>query len=148
MGVSSRGALVLLLAGSLSCSPAFWQGMAQGAAAASGGSFAGKEILIFGGRRHDTFLGCLTCSQYNSSSVFNEFGKYGSSYSATSVFNNYSDFGSPYSPYSACNKYATDPPVLVDRAGNFYGRLTLNQYRGDRVTDSTVLAWLAGVCGG
>lgn len=140
-------AILLLMALSVSaCSQAFWEGMAEGSAAASGNSLAGKEILVFGGDGHKTFLGCLTCSEYNSSSLFSKYGSFGSSYSATSIFNKYSEFGSPYSDYSACNKYATDPPVLVDRDGNFYGRLTMNRYQGDAVSDEQTIAWLMGVC--
>jgi hypothetical protein len=57
-----------------------------------------------------------------------------------------SDFGSPYSSYSACNPYATDPPVIVDSAGNFYGRLTVNAYNTERTQDQTFLTWLAATC--
>ena len=133
------------------CSQAFWQGVAQGAAAASGSSltttsFAGKEILVFGGEGHKTFLGCLTCSEYDTSSLYNKYGNFGSSYSATSIFNRYSEFGSAYSSHSACNKYASDPPVLVDRGGNFYGRLTMNKYHGEAITDGSIVAWLTGLC--
>jgi len=46
--------------------------------------------------------------------------------SQTSIFNHYNEFGSPYSSFSVCNRYATDPPVMVDGSGRFYGRLTLN----------------------
>jgi len=52
-----------------------------------------------------------------------------------SIFNPYSQFGSRYSAYSACNPYATDPPVIVDENGNYYGRLTVNTYYGDGTRD-------------
>lgn len=106
------------------------------------------KIMIFGGPNHDTYLGCLSCSEYASDSVFNDYGTYGSSYSSTSIYNSYSQYGSAYSNYSPCNEYATDPPVLVDEDGNFYGTLTLNTYRPDAVTSSDVIAWLKGVCSG
>lgn len=102
--------------------------------------------MIFGGEGHKTYLGCLSCSQYATDSVFNEYGSYGSRYSATSLLNAYSEFGSKYSTYSACNPYAADPPVIVDGAGNFYGRLTVNQYHPQVTRNSRFVAWIAGVC--
>ena len=136
--------LAFLAAGG--CSAAVWQGLAQGAAAASGTTAASREILIFGGQGHKTFLGCLNCSEFSPSSVRNENGSFGSAYSATSIFNRYGQFGSKYSATSACSAYAGDPPVLVDRAGNYYGRLTVNRSNPDTSHDSDLVAWLAAVC--
>ena len=31
----------------------------------------GVDLYIYGGRNNDTFLGCITCGRYDSSSVFN-----------------------------------------------------------------------------
>jgi hypothetical protein len=107
---------------------------------------AQAELLLFGGKGRDVFLGCLTCSQYDSDSVLNRYGSFGSRYSATSIFNPYGDYGSKYGTHSACNRYASEPPVIVDRAGNFYGRLTLNRSHGQATSNTTLLAWLAGVC--
>lgn len=104
------------------------------------------KIMLYGGPDHETYLGCFNCSEYASDSIFNEYSPYGSSYSSTSIFNSYSQYGSAYSAYSPCNEYASDPPVLVDEDGNYYGRLTLNTYRSDAVTNSEVVAWLQGVC--
>ena len=117
---------------------------AQGAQAAS--APVAPKLMIFGGDGHKTYLGCLNCNQYASDSVLNTYGSYGSAYSTSSLANSYGDFGSPYSTYSACNPYATDPPVVVDNAGNFYGRLTVNAYNSERIHDQTVLAWLAATC--
>jgi len=143
------GRQVLLFSSVLSflgCSPAGLQAAAavlQGAAATPTQS---QERLLFGGDGHKTFLGCLNCSQFDASSVLNSYGAYGSRYSSSSIFNPYSDYGSLYSTYSACNPYASDPPVIVDRNGNFYGRLTLNRYRGDLGVGASLGAWLAAVC--
>ena len=63
-----------------------------------------------------------------------------------SIANHYSEYGSRYSMYGACNPYATDPPVIVDGNGSFYGRLTLNGYHAQRTGDTRLLAWLAAVC--
>ena len=57
-------------------------------------------------------------------------------------WNKYSDFGSLYSTYSVCNAYATDPPVIVDHEGNYYGRLTLNQYHAEIASGRQYIAWL------
>ena len=109
-------------------------------------SQAQSELLLFGGDGFDVFLGCLTCSEYETDSVFNEYGDFGSQYSTTSIFNRYGDYGSPYSSYSACNPYASDPPVIVDGDGNFYGALTMNRFHPDVTSSSTILEWLDLVC--
>lgn len=95
---------------------------------------ASAELLLFGGRGHDVFLGCLDCSNYDSDSVCNEYGK-GSEYASAGLFNEYGSFGSEYSSTSPWNEYAsgTDVPVLVDRDGGFYGYFTINRYRSDAV---------------
>jgi hypothetical protein len=104
-----------------------------------------QKLMLFGGSDHKTYLGCVTCSEYETDSIFNSYGQYGSKYSATSITNHYDEFGSPYSPTSACNKYATDPPVVVDGQGNYYGRLTLNAY-SQPVQNPRLIGWLAGIC--
>lgn len=107
------------------CSAAMMQAVAEGLAQSGGNS---RQLLIYGGARHETFLGCLNCSKSDQNSVLNNYGSFGSAYSGTSIFNRYSEHGSLYSATSACNAYASDPPVIVDRNGKFYGRLTLNRY--------------------
>jgi hypothetical protein len=130
-------ALAILVAAS--CSPGFVQGMSRALAPLP------KKTMVFGGAGHRTYLGCLSCSQYDLESVFNAYGKYGSAYGPESIFNHYSEFGSSYSATSACNPSASDPPVIVDSQGNYYGRLTVNRYRSDAPTGQLV-AWLAAVC--
>jgi len=103
-------------------------------------------LLLFGGPSHETFLGCIDCSRYDADSIMNPYGSHGSRYGSESIVNPYSSYGSRYSHYGACNPYATDPPVIVDRAGSFYGRLTMNRYHHQRTTNGQLLAWLAGVC--
>jgi hypothetical protein len=76
----------------------------------------------------------------------NAYGSYGSAYSSTSIFNHFSDYGSAYSSYGACNPYAADPPVIVDNAGNYYGRLTLNQYHPQIGVGGQYHDFLVGVC--
>lgn len=105
-----------------------------------------RKIMIFGGDGHDVYLGCLSCSRYDSDSVFNKYGTFGSRYSPNSILNPYSEFGSKYSNTSACNPYASDPPVIVDDQGNYYGRLTMNRYLRDGPPIAELDAWLTAVC--
>jgi hypothetical protein len=130
------------------CSAAVWNGVAAGLASANGtATQAGPgRLMLFGGAGHKTFLGCVNCNEYHAQSVFNQYGSFGSSYSSTSVLNKYAEFGSKYSSYGACNPHASDPPVVVDGAGRFYGRLTMNQYHAQRTNDTRLLAWLSEMC--
>jgi hypothetical protein len=103
--------------------------------------------MVFGGVDHKTYLGCLSCSEYATDSIMNSYGTHGSAYSIESIWNHYSEFGSAYSMYGACNPYASDPPVIVDQGGNYYGRLTVNQYHPERGTGTKYLDWLTNsVC--
>jgi hypothetical protein len=105
------------------------------------------KLMIFGGSNHGTYLGCLNCSEYAADSVLNKYGSSGSPYSAESISNHYGQFGSKYSAESACNPYATDPPVIVDGDGKYYGKLTLNRYATGIGTGTEFMGWLATICG-
>ena|SRR5690348_2062662 len=117
-------------------------GAAQGAANASANETGNSRLMLFGGPDHKTYLGCLNCTQYVNDSVLNEYGQHGSRYSSESIWNHYSDYGSAYSTYGACNPYATDPPVMVDDEGKFYGRLTLNIYHPEFGAGRNYYNWL------
>jgi hypothetical protein len=93
---------------------------------------ADVALLLFGGDNHKTFLGCLNCNPYQSESICNAYGSFGSIYSSDSIWNAYGTFGSKYSSQSPWNQYASDPPVIVDSSGNSYGYLTANRYFHDR----------------
>jgi hypothetical protein len=99
-------------------------------------------------RRHSIFLGCITCSEFSTDSIENKFGPHGSSFSSDSIFNHFSEYGSQFSNYSACNSFASDPPVIVDKDGHYYGRLTINTLHPEigAGRDKCIQAWLAGVC--
>lgn len=105
------------------------------------------EILIFGGDDHKAFLGCLNCSQFSSNSIWNEFSQYGW-YNGFATWNPFGPNKNPYGSNSACNDFAPDPPVLVDRAGNYYGRLTINGSRQDSVCfqDTKLCRALKAMC--
>lgn len=139
----------VLLTGCVAMTPEqqgqFQQNLAAYAAASQAVAPQAK-FMVFGGADHRTYLGCLNCSEYAADSVLNSYGTYGSSFSMTSVYNSFGEYGSQFSMYSACNPFASDPPVIVDQAGNFYGRLTVNAFNSEQVHDQTVLQWLTKVC--
>ncbi len=87
-----------------------------------------KDLLLFGGDGHKDFLGCLTCSEYASNSIWNEFSQYGWK-NSFGKWNRFGSFAGAYGSRSACNEYASDPPVIVDRQGNFYGLLSMSEYK-------------------
>ena len=91
-----------------------------------------QTLLIFGGDDHDVYLGKLNASKYDSESIWNKYGQYGSKYNSKSIWNEYGRYGGKYSNYSPFNPYATHPPVLVDSQGNFYGYFTANKYKSQR----------------
>lgn len=89
-------------------------------------------LLLFGGSDHETFLGCLNCSKYDSGSVCNKYRNNGSRYNTDSIWNPYGNFGSKYSSDSPWNPYSSSGPVIVDNSGQFYGRLSANKFLSDR----------------
>lgn len=91
-----------------------------------------QTLHLYGGDNHDVYLGCLNCSNYDSDSIWNEYGTYGSSYNSKSIWNAYGTYGSEYNSYSPWNSYSNDPPVVVDKDGGFYGYFTVNEYKSDR----------------
>lgn len=75
---------------------------------------------------HDgQYLGVVS-NRYDSDSIFNEYGTYGSPYSVTSIWNEYGTYGGQYSLMSPFNPYTSTPPVLVIR-GNAIAHLTVNR---------------------
>lgn len=101
------------------------------------------SLYILGGLNNDVFLGCLSCPPGDPNSVHSQYGLYGGEYSVDSIFNNYGQYGSPYSVYSACNPYTQTPPVVIDGAGNYYGRLTVNRNHPEAI--SSQYDWLMTV---
>src|SRR5260370_38838797 len=71
---------------SAGCSPAFYRGVSQGIASGTAHSpLTPTKLMIFGGRDHKVYLGCLNCSEYASDSVRYKYGDHGSPYSSTSI---------------------------------------------------------------
>jgi hypothetical protein len=95
-------------------------------------AIAAEDILIYGGDKNKEFLGCLSCNEYSANSVWNEMSTYG----WKNGFGKWNPFGphkNPFSSTSACNEFSSNGPVLVDKKGKFYGRLTLNEYVGGSI---------------
>lgn len=97
------------------------------------------ELYLYGGRNQDVYLGCVTCGCYEAQSIWNSVGIYGSKNGAQSIWNEYGIYGSDYSSESAFNENATDPPVMKDAAGNFYGYLTLDRFKQGRMENDLFL---------
>jgi len=91
-----------------------------------------QTLYIYGGQNNEVYLGCLNCNKFDSKSIWNAYGSYGSKYSIYSIWNEYGLYGGEYSMYSPFNKYTGTPPILVDSRGNFYGYLTANLYQSQR----------------
>lgn len=95
----------------------------------------GAPVLkIFGGEGHEVFLGELNTSQFSAKSIWNQFWTYGSQFNSNSIWNQFSQYGSDFSQYSPFNEFASNPPVVVDGDGNFYGYLTINETHPKRAT--------------
>jgi hypothetical protein len=89
------------------------------------------------------FLGWVSSNRYDSQSICNQYGQYGSPYSAKSVLNQYGQYGSRYSVMGAYNPIAQKPPILV-RDGQPIAFLTKNpRLRGGIDPDTFLLS----VCG-
>ena len=89
-----------------------------------------------------TYLGKLTTNKFDSDSIFNEYGTYGSKYSSKSIWNEYGTYGSKYSSQSAFNDYTFTPPYIVTSDGTIYGRLTTNKFISGAISPYSIYAIL------
>jgi hypothetical protein len=103
-------------------------------------------FYLWGGPGHAQYLGfftCVFCVEFDSDSVNNQFGRYGSQFSSTSIRNQFSQYGSQFDINSSCNQFATNPPRVYNSTGSvYYGELTLNQFRLDAIKTSAIVTWL------
>ncbi|QQR89550.1 MAG: hypothetical protein IPJ88_15340 [Myxococcales bacterium] len=101
------------------------------------------ELLVFsyekasyGSAGKKLFLGCLNCEPSSPISIINENGKHGPGFigamSEQNLWSVLSPFRSSIDNKSICNTMADSPPVIVDRKGNFYGRLTVSKFHTQR----------------
>lgn len=82
-------------------------------------------LMLYAQNDDNTYLGKLTSNEYDTESIFNEFGSFGSEFSQTSIWNEFSTYGSQFSNYSALNDIASKPPVIY-LDGEVFGYLTTN----------------------
>ena len=87
---------------------------------------------------NEQFLGRITTNRYDTSSILNQYGPFGSRYSQTSIFNPYSPYGSKYGQYSVNNPYCQAPPTLVIN-GRKVGVVTRNRLLRDRISTDSFL---------
>lgn len=90
-----------------------------------------SKLYLFGGKESDVLLGCLNCDKYDSESIWNEFGKYGSKYNSQSIWNKYGTYGGSGGRFSPFNRFST-PPKIIDAKGYFIGYFTTDKYFADR----------------
>lgn len=83
-------------------------------------------------------LGKITDNAYDTDSILNEYGPYGSEYSTTSIFNPYSQYGSEYGAYSINNPYCSTPPKLFINE-QFKGYVTANPHMPNRIPPEAFL---------
>ncbi len=67
----------------------------------------GTILLIYGGQDHKDYLGKINASKYDSESIWNEYGKYGSRYNSKSIWNEYGTYGSKYNVSLRRNAYCS-----------------------------------------
>ena len=103
------------------------------------------KLLVFGGKHHEVYLGCL-CDRHQADSVFNLAGEYGSDASATSLRNKFTPYGSITEDTSVCNAAASRPPSVVASDGKSLGLLTVNPALKKRIDVPSVADWLARMC--
>ena len=85
-----------------------------------------QNLHIYGGADYTEYLGCLNCSRFDSKSIWNAFGEYGSSFSHTSIWNDLNNYGDSNNPLSPWNSLATKASKIMDDTGKFQGYLTAN----------------------
>jgi hypothetical protein len=108
------------------------------------------SLLVYGGERHNVFLGCLNCDPSDRDSIDNKNGEHGSPTGPYSIRNPRGVYGDKrFSDSSACNVSAKHPPVITDRDGHEYGTLTVNWTDPNRRQHPAINHWLSQeVCAG
>jgi hypothetical protein len=103
------------------------------------------KIMVFSQTKHNTYLGCLNCSEYIEDSMHNPESRFSSRIAKTSIFNSHSQHGSINSDLSPCNPYAKHPPIVIDNNDTVYGLLTLNTKLQKGIKVPVVTQWLEQV---
>lgn len=94
----------------------------------------------------EKYLGCWTCNKYDSDSVHNEFGTYGSKFSTDSIRNRFG-WGSQFKSDGPCNSFASTTPVLIDEQNNDYGDLSINEFDVNSICNKFSMFYAPQSCG-
>ena len=89
------------------------------------------------------YLGRVSNNRYQTDSIANQYGDFGSSYSDASIFNKFGIYGSSTSDLSAFNNFASRPPLLYLSTGQAVAYVTTNQSKMPRI-DSSILIGCIG----
>jgi len=84
----------------------------------------GKATLL---ANEGTYLGKVSSNPFESESICNEFGTYGSEFASKSVRNEFGSYGSPFASQSAYNEFTSTPPRIIYQGG-VVGYLTKNEF--------------------
>ena len=87
-----------------------------------------------------TFLGKLNPNNFDTESIFNQFGEYGNGFSPSSIFNPFSKYGNQFNVLSPYNQFSTNTPRLYV-SGQFVAFLTKNEIMHPRVDPDELLSW-------
>ncbi len=91
---------------------------------------AGSSVFGYRDGKYE-FIGSIS-SPADRNSIANELGA-GNKYVSSSIFNEFGRYGGKDGEYSAFDPAASEPPVLVDRDNRLVGHLTLNDVKGPRI---------------
>ncbi len=87
------------------------------------------------------FLGSLENKRFDSNSIYNKFGPYGSRFSVSSIFNRFGIYGNGFSAYSAYNTITSTPPKIYIN-NDFVAFLTKNSILQPSVDPDELFNWL------
>lgn len=97
-----------------------------------------RASLVIGGTilaNDGQFLGVISCSRYDTLSIFNRYGDYGNRYSSTSIWYKYGDYGGRYGTYSPFNRYGIPPRIIETRGQwDFLAYLTVSSGYSPRIS--------------
>lgn len=88
------------------------------------------------------FLGLVTSNAFNTDSVLNEYGPYGSRFSQVSILNAFGPYGGEYSTLSPFNEYTSTPPMLVCEGRGGVAYLTRNRAMAPAIDPHLLLGFL------
>ena len=102
-----------------------------------------SDLLVLQGAKiyghYGQYLGDIT-GLYNTNSIFNSFGTYGSTYGSKSIWNKYGIYGGSYGLYSPFNSYTITPPKIYKNSV-LVGYLTTNPYKTPRIDPRSLILY-------